>query len=619
MQREKSSRNARSSSFVLGAGNSGKELSQKSASTKSKDISFWAGIYGIVDIHNHSEIDYSDPSFHQDRIDTVEAVEKNFSESHLFRSEGKRKLFWDLIVGIGIMYSVIVVPFRVGFLALDAANADFDAMDYIIDFLFFIDILFTFNSPFFDKLNNRMVISRGDIARSYLSCWFWIDLASTVPFDLLLTAIEGRSNASSLSSIKLIRVLRLARLTKLYRLTKTVAFKDFLDNLSISPSILSVSALTLQIFLLAHIVACFWFYISTNDVTGVIQPLDPALPYAIRTWVTEFGFQFSDTSTQYIASLYWAFQTLLSIGYGDIHPTNTGERAYASVVMIIGGLTFGIIIAKITEVVESMNMQVKETEIKMEEFKSFIDDQANVSTKLKIQAKDAYSYYLKQRPSISESGLYNELPTALKFKLANHMFYKEIKNIHVFRNSNNEFITQLVVHSTPYCALAGEILYDFKDVAEEMTFILKGTVRIIVNNGLGDILVGYATRGGFFGDFEFLKKSIRTARYEAVQNCTLLAIGFDKFSTALDDFPDAGKHMHIYLYIYIYIYIYTYIYIYIHIYIHIYIYVYKFIHIHKLINIFTGLKFLLKTKKKIEINDVHISACICIYIRIYRP
>jgi hypothetical protein len=29
-------------------------------------------------------------------------------------------------------------------------------------------------------------------------------------------------------------------------------------------------------------------------------------------------------------------------------------------------------------------------------------------------------------------------------------------------------------------------------------------------------------------------------RYEAVQNCTLLAIGFDKFSTALEDFPDAG-------------------------------------------------------------------------------
>jgi uncharacterized protein YaiE (UPF0345 family) len=427
-----------------------------------------------------------------------------------------RKLSWDVLVGVGIMYSVVVVPFRVGFLSLQPANTDFDAMDYAVDILFFIDILFTFNVPFFDKANSRMVIDRREIARSYFKCWFWLDLVSTVPFDLLLLAIEGQSNSQNLSSIKLIRVLRLARLSKLNRMTKTVAFKDFLDSLSISSSILGVTALMLRIFLLAHVIACFWFYITTNDVTGVIQPTDPALPYAIRTWVTEFGFQYSDISTQYIASLYWSFQTLLSIGYGDIHPTNTRERAYASVVMIIGGLTFGIIIAKITEVVESMNVQVKETEIKMEEFKACIDNQINVPTRLKIQVKEAYSYYLKQRPSISESGLYNELPTALKHKLANHMFFKEIQNIHIFRNSNNEFVTQLIVHSIPYCAAAGEILYDTKDVAEEMTFILKGTVRIIVNKGSGDILVGYATRGGFFGDFEFYKKSIRTARYDNI-------------------------------------------------------------------------------------------------------
>ena len=52
-----------------------------------------------------------------------------------------------------------------------------------------------------------------------------------------------------------------------------------------------------------------------------------------------------DTSNQfhqYLASLYWAFGTIITIGYGDIAPTNSDERLFVSLAMIIGGIVYTV-------------------------------------------------------------------------------------------------------------------------------------------------------------------------------------------------------------------------------------------------------------------------------------
>ena len=39
--------------------------------------------------------------------------------------------------------------------------------------------------------------------------------------------------------------------------------------------------------------------------------------------------------TQYISSLYWAFTTMVTVGYGDVSATNTDERMFVMVAMIV--------------------------------------------------------------------------------------------------------------------------------------------------------------------------------------------------------------------------------------------------------------------------------------------
>lgn len=43
----------------------------------------------------------------------------------------------------------------------------------------------------------------------------------------------------------------------------------------------------------------------------------------------------------YVASLYWSVLTLTTVGYGDIVPTNDGERLFTVFVMLAGAYYFG--------------------------------------------------------------------------------------------------------------------------------------------------------------------------------------------------------------------------------------------------------------------------------------
>ena len=258
---------------------------------------------------------------------------------------------WDVFIGLSILYSTIFIPFSIGFLADNDESSVQKSLDIAVDALFLLDILITFQTPFVCRTTNILVTDRTAIAKNYISFWFFIDFAGSGPVDYITRAIveltSSASSASNISSIRLLRVLRLARLAKLFRILTSQNMKDLLERFRISPSVMSVVFLIFQIFLIAHILSCFWFYIATDLATGGKSPNDPNVFYSNPTWIIVYGCDQYDTVSQYILALFWTFQTLLSVGYGDTHPVNTLERAYGSLVMLIGCLMFGSIVAKV--------------------------------------------------------------------------------------------------------------------------------------------------------------------------------------------------------------------------------------------------------------------------------
>ena len=150
-----------------------------------------------------------------------------------------------------IIWSVIVVPFRLGF--NQEAEGIMMAIDIFGDIMFGVDIILCFRVAFLDD-HMVYVTEPTLITKNYLCGWFLIDFASTFPTDRLIGALASNSDgvvdsnvdmeedkyynasfhnatwgvdplvdsaaAEQARSLKMIKVLRLIRLSKLARLFK---------------------------------------------------------------------------------------------------------------------------------------------------------------------------------------------------------------------------------------------------------------------------------------------------------------------------------------------------------------------------------------------------------------
>ena len=78
------------------------------------------------------------------------------------------------------------MPYRITFFTVEE-NRDIGwfISDIVIDFIFILDIVFTFYTAYYDE-DYLLVEDRLLIAKSYLKSWFLIDLLSVLPIDILL-------------------------------------------------------------------------------------------------------------------------------------------------------------------------------------------------------------------------------------------------------------------------------------------------------------------------------------------------------------------------------------------------------------------------------------------------
>ena len=65
----------------------------------------------------------------------------------------------------------------------------------------------------------------------------------------------------------------------------------------------------------------------------------------------------ASVTTRYVASIYWAFTTMTTVGYGDIVVTTTLETGFCIVGMLIGATVFGYIVGNVSVMMENLDMK----------------------------------------------------------------------------------------------------------------------------------------------------------------------------------------------------------------------------------------------------------------------
>jgi hypothetical protein len=489
-------------------------------------------------------------------------------------------VYWDVLIGLLIVYVIMVTPYQVFFsIPLNEAQI---IVEYVVCTIFLLDILLTFNVAIVRE-DDIVVCDRSVIAWLYLTNYFAVDLVSSFPWTAVLPA---ESNMTSYYAIHILQLLRLLRLLRIFKFSRLAS--SYGGAVLVNPTVLHFVFLVLQVCFTAHMVACIWYRLATNDF-GEIQADSWVAAYEAR-----FGYESQSSLDLYVASLYWTFVTMLTVGYGDITPATFGERKYAVVCMITGAVMFGaglsvdtlkslymhihchkilvlmtfliltvaiiitiaiftillcdcciIVIAQISRLMRRWNPRAQEVKAKKNMLKAYLNEK-NVNVELQKRANDAYAYYLDHQSPFTANAdsVIFELPESLLTELARHVFEKEMHTIELFKAllqaGSSAFIMQILKNSRQCRAKRGEVIYNVGDVCDEMVFVMDGLIRISTHIKEQEIVAGYARRGGFCGDFEFLTKTTRLSVYTAASQCHLVAVSYSSLTEAILQHYDAG-------------------------------------------------------------------------------
>jgi hyperpolarization activated cyclic nucleotide-gated potassium channel 2 len=299
---------------------------------------------------------------------------------------------WDLSQAAILLYVAMVVPFRVGY--RQPAEGAWYVVDLLIDIYFYVDVVLNFHTGYVDPDDEeRVIYEPWAIAREYARTWLSIDIVACLPIDFVIRVSEGRllcsmaaggcpedvsQQDSSGQLLRLFKLLRLFRLMKLLRLARIARlFERYQDDLFQYLHFFAVLKLVVIMLYVGHLFGCFFHYFSVDEwrTDDELAQIDAG---ALSPWLKEYFDDAHSTSgdvwDRYIASMYWAFTTMTTVGYGDISSVTRSERIIACFGMLVGGFVFSAVIGTIGDVVAARDLSKKAHAHKMEAVAAFIRD-----------------------------------------------------------------------------------------------------------------------------------------------------------------------------------------------------------------------------------------------------
>ena len=258
------------------------------------------------------------------------------------------KLFWNIVIMIMLAYTSIFVPYQIAF--QDDEGAFLAGLSILIDVLFFVDIIVNFFSSY-ETTGGREETSLKKIARNYIGSWFLVDLLATFPTQIL----EKEEDASNSDVNKLARLARLPRLYRLlrimriFKIIKVFKYNRWINKMFTKLKLNAGMTRMLQTLCVAlfmvHLFSCFWF------LSAKFSEFNP------NTWVYQWGILDSGGIYQYSVCLYWAFQTLTTVGYGDFGANTIYEYFINLIWMLFGVSFYSFVVGSLTSIItaESSN------------------------------------------------------------------------------------------------------------------------------------------------------------------------------------------------------------------------------------------------------------------------
>lgn len=418
----------------------------------------------------------------------------------------------------------------------------------MIDFLFFMDIIFNFRTTYVNSKTGTEVISPKKITLNYvLRGRFVIDLLATIPFELLVAIILPDTNFS-------FQIFGLLKLVRLLRLGRIITYMKFKQGLKIG---FRIFQLLFFLLLLVHWIGCLWYMlVKTRDSWLPPKDLDAG----------ETDFYDLNSLRQYTVVFYYAI--LLIVG-NESAPQTTEQTIFSSLVVIMGAIVTAFIFGNMAALMATINK-------KDSHFQEQIDFVSTTMRSIKLPEEIQnqvieYLMHCQESPDVQQDieKFFEILSPSLKNVILHHMYNKIIQEIDIFHDCTDIEIGFIVNNLKTMLFLIDDEIIRQGDFGNRMYFISSGIVDVFLtiekyqkdikksnnrreeaeiesNSDFSDeenTLMRHETRinrltsGKYFGEIALVTNLKRTTTVKAVDYTTLAYLTRENFEAIRKEFP----------------------------------------------------------------------------------
>jgi hypothetical protein len=405
------------------------------------------------------------------------------------------------------IYILIFAPIKISFID-DNSYPIWDWFDNVVDGIFMLDIVFNFFLAYYDTNIESWVVTWCKIAKRYIMFWFWVDLITVLPLDLIYNEAQTLVLLRLSKLPKLYRIFKITRLSRGFKNVKSQAsiWGYILYMMRVNPGLMRVLTNVFSICIFCHVFACLW-----NFVPQLSDHDDDS-------WIIKLGMQDASGIDRYLTSLYWITQTVITVGYGDVPIRTVSERVMAIIAMFAGVIFFSLTVGTLTSLLADLDKRNSEFENKISMLGQ-IREQFGISDDLFLKLRIAIKYGVYKADEDYES-LLKVLPEKLSTELGMIIYGPKVKDLNLFKEKPPELICAVGPYLNHVTFAKDDYIYMKGDYSNEMYFLEDGVVSLVIPE-LNDLQCMTVAKGNFFGEYELIHSCPRNFTFKAITQVQL--------------------------------------------------------------------------------------------------
>lgn len=434
-------------------------------------------------------------------------------------------VYWNILLlafmSVNIYYNLLEVAFAYDQLQPDSHYSTI--FNHIPSILLILNVFIYLNTAYYSK--GDYIKDRKLIAKRYFKSLIFIDFFTIVPYFVLM--IE-KSNL-----IRLFLLLRFLKFKTLLNFMET-----HLNLRGNSEGIFQLTRLFLTVLYSAHLMACFWIY------AGLYQEL----VMHTNSWISENTINVNDYFKIYITAFYFSTVTMITVGYGDIHPYNTLEKILGIIAIFLSCGVFAYSINSIGNIIEKMSREEKEFKAKLADI-DYLMSQRNINRQLQIKIKGYLEYmHEEKKRNLDDVNdlVQNILSDSLREEYNINIYGRLLIKNQLYRNFSKEFLNRLCQLFKEVSFAPNEEIFKQEEIADKnIYFVMKGEIELFhdfrkafTSNQRRSVSNRILYEGQSFGNTVLMDNSQRHLSAKSIGVSRIAYFGLAEFLSELQNFED---------------------------------------------------------------------------------